>query len=406
MSAAVPRTGYVLKKYPRLSETFILNEILGVEAAGRAVDVWSLTPADEGRFHADLARVKAAVTYLPGVGSGSTLAAFEAVRDLGVSTDGVARALGFLGRLPAERRAGLLVQGLLIARAARERGVTHLHAHFLTVAAHAAYVARLCGGPTFSVTAHAKDVFRDAVDPAVFREVAEGARAVVTVCDYNRRFIAERFLAGSSARLVRIYNGLPLDELRIPPATREPGLILGVGRLVPKKGFDRLVRAAHALKARGVRARTVIVGDGEEREALRSLVAELGLSAEVTLTGPLPREDVLAWMAKARVLAAPCVRDDDGNQDALPTVLLEALAAGLPSVATPVAGVPEIVEDGAEGLLVPENDVPALATALARLLDDDATWRRMAGAGPAKARARFDRAATLPQLLAVFDGRS
>ena len=406
MIAAPTRIGYVLKKYPRLSETFILNEILGVEAAGRDVDIWSLTPADEGRFHADLARVKAGVAYVPGVGSASTLAAFEAARDLGVQPEAWTRALAFTAKLPVERRGGLLLHGLLTAKGARERGVRHLHAHFLTVAAHVAHLARIFGGPTFSVTAHAKDVFREAVDPVVFREVAEAAAAVVTVCDYNRRFIAERFLAGSRAKLVRIYNGLPLKDLAIPALPRERDLIVGVGRLVPKKGFDRLIHAAAELKSRGIRVRTVLVGDGEERANLAAEVARLGLQNEVTLAGAQPREFVLALMARARVLAAPCVRDDDGNQDALPTVLIEALAAGLPSVATPVAGVPEIVEDGGEGLIVPEDDVKATADGIARLLRDDALWSRCALAGPAKARARFDRDATLPELLRVFDGKA
>ena len=405
MIAAPPRIGYVLKKYPRLSETFVLNEILGVEAAGRGVDIWSLTPADEGRFHADLARVQAGVAYVPGVGSASMLAAFEAARDLGVPPEAWTRALAFAGKLPIERRGGLLLHGLLVARGARDRGVRHLHAHFLTVAAHVAHLARIFGGPTFSVTAHAKDVFRETVDPLVFREVGEAAAAVVTVCDYNRRFIAERFLLGSRAKLVRIYNGLPLKDLAIPAVPRERDLIVGVGRLVPKKGFDRLIRTAAELKSRGVRARTILVGDGEERANLAAEVARLGLAAEVTMTGPLPREQVLRLMARARVLVAPCVRGDDGNQDALPTVLIEALAAGLPSVATPVAGIPEIVEDGGEGLIVPEDDVRATADAVSRLFRDDALWSRCALAGPVKALARFDREATLPELLRVFDGK-
>jgi colanic acid/amylovoran biosynthesis glycosyltransferase len=405
MTAPAPlRVGYVLKKYPRLSETFVLNEILGVEAAGADVSIYSLTPADEGRFHADLARVKASVTYLPAVGSASLIGVFEAARELAPSAAAFGAALDFVALLSPEKRAATLLHGALLARDARRRGIGHFHAHFATVAAHAALVSRLLGGPTFSVTAHAKDVFRDAVDPRVFRAVAEGAAALVTVCDFNRRFIADKFLAGSSANLVRIYNGLPLSDLAFDQVPREKELVLGVGRLVEKKGFDRLLAASAALAAEGVAHRVVLVGDGEERAALERRAAELGVASRVAFLGPQPRETVLKLMARARVLAAPCVRGDDGNSDALPTVLIEALAAGLPSVATPVAGIPEIVEHEGEGLIVPEDDVPALAAALARSLRDDALHARLSAAGPAKAAARFDRRHTLPELLAVFAG--
>jgi len=398
------RVGYVLKKYPRLSETFILNEILGLEAAGVETTVYSTTAADEGRFHADLARVKADVTYLPAFGSAATLGAFEALRDLKPPAEAWERALAFAARLPAERRAGLLVHGLRVAIDARRRRLDHLHAHFMTVAAHVAYVAHLVGGLPFSVTAHAKDVYRNAVDADVFAEIAGRARAVITVCDYNRRFIEERLLKGRPARLLRVYNGLPLAGLEVGPGPRERDLVIGVGRLVPKKGFDRLVAACAELKRRGAPARFVLVGDGEERGRVAEAVRAHDVADRFELVGALPREEVLRLMGRARVLAAPCVRDDDGNQDALPTVLLEALAAGLPSVATPVAGVPEIVENGAEGLLVPEDDAVALADGLQRLLTDDALWARCSAAGPRKAAARFDRASTLPELVAVFRG--
>lgn len=404
-AAAPPlKVGYVLKKYPRLSETFVLNEILGVEEAGAEVAIFSLTPADEGRFHADLARVRAAATYLPPVGAASLTGAFEAARDLDVPRDAWDRALAFAARVAPEKRATLVMHGLLVAAESRRRGLTHLHAHFLTVAAYVAHVARILGGPPFTVTAHAKDVFRDSVDKEVFREVAEAAAAVVTVCDYNRRYIADRFLDGSPARAVRIYNGLPLADLARARVPRERDLVLGVGRLVPKKGFDRLIRALAELKRRGVVARATLVGDGEEAAALAALARDVGVADRTTFAGALPRDRVLDLMARARVLAAPCVRGDDGNQDALPTVLVEALAAGLPSVATPVAGIPEIVGDGVEGLIVPEDDVAALADGLARLLGDDALHARLSAAGPSKARARFDRAATLPALLDLFRG--
>jgi colanic acid/amylovoran biosynthesis glycosyltransferase len=407
-AASKPRVGYVLKKFPRLSETFVLGEILGLEAEGVDVRIWSLTAADEGRFHSELGRLKAATTYAPSPGSTASLLSFEAARDVGATAKEWTEALDYARLLPPEKRAVVLLHGLLVARDARKDGLDRLHAHFMTVASHVARVARIFGGPPFTVTAHAKDVFRDSVDKELFRATAEAADAVVTVCDYNAAFLRERLLDGSPARVVRIYNGLPLAEVaaaRAAAKEREEDLVLAVGRLVPKKGFDRLIDAAATLARRGSAFRVEILGDGEERARLSARVERLGLEGRVVFRGAVSRDVVLDRMARARVLAAPCVRGADGNQDALPTTLVEALAIGLPSVATPVAGIPEIVEHEREGLLSPEGDVEALADALERVLTDDALRARLSENGPGKAARKFDRRSTTRSLLDLFLGR-
>jgi colanic acid/amylovoran biosynthesis glycosyltransferase len=396
------RVGYVLKKYPRLSETFILDEILALEAAGIDVSIFSLRLPDEGRFHGDLGRVRAGVRYLPDVGSTSSLQAFRALWGLGErATEGLGSALGLLDSLPADRRGRLLIQALHLADDASRRQLQHLHAHFMTVAAQVAYLAHLFTGIPFSVTAHAKDLYRETVDPTVFRQIAGAATAVVTVCLANRRHIEERGLAGRG-RVKVVYNGVDLERLRAGGGDREPGLILGVGRLVPKKGYQVLLEACRVLADRAVDFHAVIVGDGEERGPLLELRRRLGLTDRVHLHGAASREEVLSLMRRARVLATPSVTDADGNRDALPTVLLEALALGLPVVSTPVGGIPEIVDPGVHGLLVPERDPVALAEALARAVDDEVLWARMAQAGPRRASERFDRSRTLGALVGLF----
>ena len=399
------RVGYVLKMFPRLSETFVLSEILGLQDAGVEVSVLSLRLADEGRFHADLAQVRASVDYLPQFGSGPTVEAFRAVAGLGPGAlGGLQRALAFVGRLPAERQAGVLVQSLHLARQVEERKLDHLHAHFMTVAAHTAYVAHLLTGVPFSVTAHAKDIYRVGVSPAIFREVAGAATAVVTVCEANRRYILDHLLAGSVARVVRIYNGVDVESLPPPASRRDPALVLGVGRLVEKKGFDVLLDACAILVERGLPVSCLVLGDGEERAALEARRSALGLQDRVRFAGAVSKDEVLGCMTRSRLLALPCVTGADGNRDALPTVLIEALALGLPAVSTAVAGVPEIVDHGVNGLLVAEADPVALADAIASLMLDDGRWSQVAAAGPAKVAARFDRRRTIPQLLSVFTG--
>ncbi len=399
------RVGYVLKKFPRLSETFILNELMGLEAAGVDVGVMSLHPPDAEPAHPEVKRLVAAVHYLPVFGSGAAWAAFQSLRELDrLRPQALDRAMGFVERVSAEKRSALLVQGLLVANQVTALGLHHLHAHFMTIAAHVAYLAHVFTGVPYTVTAHAKDIFRETVDGDVFREVTASARALVTVSDYNRRFIADRFLRGDDRKVVRIYNGIPLDELAAPEGTREPDLVVAVGRLVEKKGFHLLLEAARRLVDGGERLKVVIIGDGDERGRLLADCERLELGGTVTFTGPLTRDEVLRWMRRARVLVAPCLRGTDGNQDALPTVLLEALAVGLPAVSTPVAGIPEIIEDGVEGRVVPENDVAAIAAAVSGLLHDDGAWRRMSAAGRVTAARKFDRTATLPHLLELFGG--
>ena len=398
---AAPRVGYVLKKFPRLSETFVLDEVLAVEAAGVDTSIYSLRPPDDEPCHADAGRIRARARYLPRFGSASTMSAFRALRNAGDTAIRLDRALAFLDRLPEERRASILIQALCLADAASAQGVEHLHAHFMTVAAHTAYIAHLLTGLTFSVTAHAKDLYRQVVDQDVFAEVAGAASAVVTVCDANRRHI-ERLLRGRPARVVRIYNGVPIDRMAPDGSPRDRRLVLGVGRLVEKKGFDVLLDASRVMADRGVDHGVVILGDGEERDGLLLRRAALGLEEHVVMPGASTRDEVLRWMRRARVLAAPCVRAADGNQDALPTVLLEALAVGLPVVSTPVGGIPEIVETGRQGLLAPPGDPVALAGELERLLVDDDAWASMSRAARARAEESFDRRVTVADLVDVF----
>lgn len=398
------KIGYVLKKYPRLSETFILNEILGLEDMGHEISIFSLMPCDEARFHADLARVKAAVEYLPAFGSrtvNDALAAFAIAE--GAALEALPRALAFIDRLADDKRIAVLVHALLVGRRAKERGIEHLHAHFMTVAAHTAYLAHLFFGIPFSVTAHAKDIYRETVNPRTFGEVARASRAVVTVTEENCRFIAGTFLGDDDSKVRLVYNGLPLAEIAGARSKRDPHLVVGVGRLVEKKGFHVLLDAMSLLKSRGSPAHCLLIGDGEDTAKLRDQCRRLELDDVVVFAGAQPREQVLAAMRRARVLAAPCVVGTDGNKDALPTVLIEALAVGLPSVSTPLNGIPEIVEHKRHGLLVPENDSVGLADAIDKLIGDDQFWLHCSEAGPLRAKERFDREATIRRLVEVFE---
>lgn len=377
------RIGYVLKRYPRLSETFVLNEILAHEAAGVEVHIFSLRLPEEAVVHPDVARVRAKVHYLPN--------APVTVRDVG---EALVRAADMLDAEECAevvrdfKPARTLWQASQVASIAGADGITHLHAHFATEATVVARLAsRLCGVP-YTFTAHAKDIFHESVDTAKLRALAAEAAGVITVSEFNVAYLRERL--GSDRAIHRIYNGLDLAEFPFCRGEREPGLIVGVGRLVEKKGFADLVRACGVLAREGRDFRCVIIGEGEEGPALGEEIERAQVGARVQLLGALPRDEVKAWMSRASVLAAPCVVGADGNRDGLPTVLLEAMALGTPCVGTPVTGIPEVLRDGQTGLLVPERDPASLAAAIGRLLDDRVLAQRCAGAARALIEESFD----------------
>lgn len=380
--ASRTRVGYVLKMYPRLSETFIVNEILAHEAAGLGIDIFSLRAPVDGRFHESLGRVRAEVTYIPHAHL-KPQSLWDALRE-------ASRTLGIrLADLEQVADADDVIQAAQVAMLARQRGLTHLHAHFATAATTVAMLASRMSGIPYSFTAHAKDIFHESVREDDLRAKLSGASTIVTVSDFNLEFLRSRF--GSDARrVVRIYNGLDLDEFAFQsPEQREP-TVIGVGRLVEKKGFEDLILAMALLKDRNHTVRCQIVGGGPLRQDLEQQITRLGLGGSVQLLGPRPREEVIERVQSAALLAAPCIVGSDGNRDGLPTVLLEAMALGTPCVATPVTGIPEAVIDERTGLIVPESDPQRLADAIERLVDDSQLRARLARAARAHVEANFD----------------
>ena len=391
-----PRTGYVLKMYPRFSETFIVNEVLALEAAGSDLEIFSLRPPADGRFHESLAEVRAPVTYLrhSGLRAGDV---WEALRRGAADLPGLP---GCLDDLLAEPVVDA-VQAVELARAVRARGLTHLHAHFGSVATSVARLASRLTGVPFTFTAHAKDIFHEDVDPADLARKLSDAAAVVTVSDFNVGHLEQRY-GVAAARVHRVYNGLDLARFGYADPGDRPPVVAAVGRLVEKKGFADLLDAVALLRAQGRELAVDLVGAGPLEADLRAQVARLALEGVVRMPGPLPQGRVKAVVQQAAVFAAPCVVGADGNRDGLPTVLLEAMALGTPCVGTPVTGIPEVVHDGRTGLLVPERDPAALAAALGRLLDDAALRSRLAAAARALVEAEFDVHRQAQRLQALF----
>ncbi|MBI1177298.1 glycosyltransferase [bacterium] len=367
-----PKIAYIVKRYPRFSETFIVNEILAHEAAGRSIEIFSLYPPNDTHFQDAISRVRAPVTYLSGEGS-------KAIEFWKALERAAERFPGIWAQLAAARESEVreIYQAARLARLIDERGIALLHAHFASTATEVARLAARFAGIPFTFTAHAKDIFHESVNADDLRRKLSAAAGVITVSDFNVAYLRREF--GPAARNVRrLYNGLHLDRFTfLDPALRPPHIV-AVGRLIEKKGFDVLVNACDVLARRNRDFTCEIIGTGECETSLRQQIQRFGLDHRVRLVGPRPQADIVERVRSAAAFAAPCVVGADGNADGLPTVLLEAMALGTPCVSTNVTGIPEIIRNDETGLLAGQHDVSGLAEALERLLVDSSLRVRLA----------------------------
>lgn len=397
------RIGYVLKMYPRFSETFIVTEIMAREAAGATIEIFSLRPPVDPRFHDTLARVRAPVTYLSRVRRADEVwERLRAATALPTPSDATWRLL--LDADPEDAS-----QALDLAAQVRERGLTHLHAHFASTATTVARLAARLAGVTYSFTAHAKDLFHASVSDDDVVAKARDAHHVVTISAYNVAHL--RAIGASPENVHLVHNGLDLAAFAPRPAAPrtlgagDPLRVAAVGRFVEKKGFDVLLDAIALLHRRGEAVHCDLVGAGEADAALRAQAGDLGLGEAVTFHGPLPQDQVRDVVARADVFAAPCVVGADGNADGLPTVVLEAMALGTPCVTTDVTGLVEAIDDERTGLLVGQHDAVGLADALTRVGRDAELAARLVAGARARVEERFDARCQATALEALLPAR-
>ena len=399
------RIGYVLKMFPRYSETFVQNEVLELERRGVPLVVYSLKPAAAGPRHAMLSRLRAPVVTLPESGWRGLPAVAAAHARLFRRAPGPwLRTAGYvLSRHSWAALKRFLQCGPLVLDAER-RGLTHLHAHFASSATRVAMLAARLSGLTYSFTAHAKDIYLLDQDVDLLRDKILEARFVVTVSEHNRAHLARLCGDHAGARVQRLYNGVDLAAFGDAPVG-DPGRILCVARLVEKKGIADLIDACARLRARGIRFSCRIIGDGPLRAPMAQRIRDLDLGEQVCLVGALPHERVTEELAGSGLLALPCVVARDGNRDGLPTVILEAMASARPVISTRVTGIPEMVEDGVTGFVTEPGDPESLAGAIARLIEDPPLARRMGEAGRRRAEERFSLSTNVGLLHELFESR-
>ena len=403
MSGNGRHLAYVLKRFPRISETFVAAELIELERQGERVTVYAVSKPAEAFSHGFIDELRADVVYLP----------YRPIRQ----PARVARALARqVRRRPRAwlraARAGLrepslgswrtLLQATVLRDEMEAAGIHHAHAHFATSAADLASLVWRMEGPSYSVTAHAKDIWHEQVRPDDLRQKLGHALFVATVSEQNREYLAS--VLDGDVRVQVVPNSVDLRRMGEPVAREpEPMLVVSVARLVEKKGLEDLVAACGLLRARGVPVKLEIAGDGPLRDGLAAAGSAAGLGD--VLRGALPHEQVRELFRRATVFCLPCVVASSGDRDGLPTSVLEAMALGVPVVTTDVNGLTETVIDGETGLIVPEHDPAALSEALERILGDPA----LATGLSEKARVHVEQGFSLEQsvkiLRSLFPGR-
>jgi glycosyltransferase involved in cell wall biosynthesis len=389
----------LVKRFPRLSETFILNEFLELRRHGLPVELFAIMDPNERSSQPEALALVPEVTYLQTGRLWDELpAALRAARRY---PRGTLRAAGWTLTRHTLAAARNLIHALVLLDRLADGPPAHLYAHFLHTPAALAFIAAKISGQPYSLAGHAKDIYTSL--PEDLRMRCEHARFVTTCTEANREYLVKE--VGLSPGQVHVCrHGIDLARFATPARTPRPGRIVSVGRLVPKKGFDVLIRACGELQRRGIAFELVILGGGDLHDELLVLAAEQGISDRISLLGSRPQRDVIEQLAAAEIFALSPVVLPDGDRDGIPNVLLEAMAAGVPVVATTVSGIPEVITDGETGRLVPQRRPDLLADALAELLTDPAARTRLGEAGRHHAHQHASWTNAIPPLIALLEG--
>jgi glycosyltransferase involved in cell wall biosynthesis len=433
--------GYILKSYPRMSETFIANEIYLLEKLGLKLRLFSILDLSDPQRHAVVDATQAPIHYLPQLTPISAAPLFAWLRRNAPKFFGshwrlikarpvryVWTLLGALRLAFKHRQDSLLrpeanfikefLQAGFIAQQVLATGaILHLHAHFChTSTTVGMFASQLCGLP-FSFTAHAKDIYVRALNPGdLLQTKLRQAKFVVTCTRANQShlaYLAERdqlerrpAFGYRDTPIYACYHGLdtgqfaprngPVDDPAVP-------VLLSVGRMVEKKGFPYLIEACRLLKDKGYRFQCHLVcGAGPYTERVASLIRELGLEDTALMRPAVTQEELQEVYRQATLFVLPCQIAENNDRDGIPNVLVEAMAVGLPVVSTDISGIPELIEHEVSGLLTPQKDARALAEAIARLLDESDLRRKLGLAAREKVCRLFDAESNILALHQLF----
>jgi colanic acid/amylovoran biosynthesis glycosyltransferase len=396
------RLAYIVSRFPVVTETFILRELNAVsEQPGIDAEVLSLFPAPGQTIHPaaerwlDSARCPSVAEGMRALARSIWKRPLRTLASIGLIVRGYAARPRRLAR-------ALVTVPLAAAHAAhlRDHGTEHVHAHYATYPALAAWWCWRLEGIPYSVTPHAQDIF---IDQLFLEHVVSDASFVVAISEYNREFLAP-YGAGTRTPVHIVRYGIEPGAYSFRPRevpASGPVRTLCVASLREYKGHAVLFRAL-ASGSGLARIQLDLVGDGELRRELERLAQQLGIASRVHFHGSRREQEVIEFLDRADLFVLPSIIDHEGCMEGLPNVLIEALASGLPTVTTRLSGIPELIIDGVTGALAEQGDPVSLQAALERVLEDPAKSREWAEAGRAKVEAEFDIASSALRLAELF----
>lgn len=386
------RIAYIVRAYPRLSETFIVQEILQMEARGAQLAIFPFKDPGETIHNPAEGLVQAPVYYLqPTTVLGWLKIIPEHFRLIFTSPLRYAQTLVLVFQsVIAGGRFKPFFLAAQLTRHIRALDIQHVHAHFANKPTALARYASVLMGIPFSFTAHAKDLYLSTPDSIAGKAIR--AEFITTCTEFNADYLRSIVLPADRAKIQTVYHGVDTERFayRERRNSNEVPVIVSVGRLVPKKGHNHLIRAAQLLHDRGYNFRLDIYGQGDLKEQLLRQIDESGLHEIAHLHGARTQDDLIQVYRKADVFVLASVVTPNGDRDGIPNVLLEAMATGLPAVSTTISGIPEVIDHGVNGLLVASGDAAALADALAALLGDPELRESLGSNAAQSVRARFD----------------
>lgn len=403
-----PVLGMVLKGYPRISETFISNEILLLESLGFKVHIISMRHPREAFTHASIQNIKAQVDYLPStiMDHLPQLVFHNLMLALKRPKTYFKAAKKAITRWRRTRKTAtlkhLLQAGYLVNHCLPGKNIVHFQAHFAHSPTSVAMFSSLLSSIPFSFFGHAKDIYTS--DVRQLKEKINMAKFVVTCTLYNKRHLSDLASKGNTP-IFCVYHGINLDyfspkHLGLP--SKEPYKLLTVARMTEKKGLDVLYKALNLLKARGMKFTHHLIGDGDDKEKVKELILNLDLEDVTTLCGTLTHEDVIRYYQDSDLFVLGCKIAKNGDRDGIPNVMAESMAMGLPVVATNISGIPEFLDDRVSGIMVPPDDASALAQGIQTALLDDSLRHRMAIEARRRVEEKFNNQLLIKDLAQIY----
>ena len=379
------RVAYLLHRFPYLTTTFIMREMNCLRAQGVDIQIYSLLPPKHKIVHEEAKPLIEHTRYAPWL-SWPILRAcagylVRSPRKLGRAVWAAWRQC-FREPLVLARVLLLLPKMIYFADLMRQQNIDHIHAHFVWLEGITSSVVSALNGTTYTIHPHAFGLF--CRNQASVRNELVGATEIVTISEFHRQYIQQLCPQIPVDRIHVVYCGIDTDTLRrtSKPSDNSPPVIVSIGRLIEKKGFEYLVRACTQLNRDGHQVRSQIIGSGPLHEKLAALVDGFDMSEQIELAGSRSQAEIKQLLEAADIFVLPCVVAKDGDRDGIPVVLMEAMALELPVVSCPVTGIPDLIHDGETGLLVPSRDTDQLVKAIERLLAEPALRQRLGGCRP------------------------